>query len=156
MPTVFSTLRRNEEEPTLRQLLAEIRNCNKVVKEGQESIVEMRADIDKLLSQQDRGVVDGSRVSVIVYEDNFVFETCRDLVPEKLIKVFEGDDKRLHGIYSKGQKTHLLFMKWCRDALRLLVYTANKEKFMTNEAKKAAILTVAKSMLRVMSPPSKS
>ena len=68
----------------------------------------MRADIDKLLSQQDRGVVDGSRVSVIVYEDNFVFETCRDLVPEKLIKVFEGDDKRLHGIYSKGQKTYLL------------------------------------------------
>ncbi len=46
MPTGFSTLRRNEEEPTLRQLLDEIRNCNKVVKEVQESIVEMRADIE--------------------------------------------------------------------------------------------------------------
>ena len=73
---------------------------------------------------------------------------CLELIPPKLLQLFEGPDKRCHGVGIHNHLNNLPFTEWCRLVLQEFVYPDAFE--LIGMRKKEVSQKVSRNMFRVM------
>jgi hypothetical protein len=133
----------NSDKITAKTMLSEIKSCNRGTLNLQETLQKIVQEIEIIKSKQGDVVGTGATSG-----DANIQEVCKELAPNKLIELFQKQDKRCFAVGISGHANNLFFMDWCRACLREFVYHTGVD--MTGTRKKEILQKLARNMFRVM------
>jgi hypothetical protein len=133
---------------TAKDLLNEIQKCHKGISDLKNMVQDLNDKIDKIQSNPPGSTEPRDALSAFIGEDQYIQGVILELVPKKLLHIFEGSDKRCHGVGIPGHKNNLPFMEWCRVILKEYVY--HTASIMSGQKKGEVLQKLARNMFRVM------